>query len=72
LTLDNLINRSLIPLDGIKMKNVYSTSVTPNNIKSMGNAKNYLEAKAMYNINKIEALKVFNKTPAAGIPSQRI
>jgi hypothetical protein len=35
----------------------------------VANAKVYLEAKAMYNINKIEALKTFNKTPAAGIPS---
>ena len=58
--------------DGAKMKNYYSNSVTPGNLKTMTNAKVYLEAKATYNSNKINDFKSFNKKPAAGVPSQMI
>ena len=49
-TLNNLIKRSLMPLDGVKMKNVFSNSTTPNNLKT--SAKIYLETKALFNVVK--------------------
>jgi hypothetical protein len=71
-SLNNLAKRSLMPIEEIKMKNVFNNSVSPNNLKAVANAKNYLESKAMYNIHKLEASKAFNKKPAAGVACQRL
>lgn len=67
-SLNNLMKRSLMPLDGnVKMKNVFSNSVTPNNMKP--NHKVYLETKALFNAVKHHGITSYTKKlQAAGIP----
>ena len=61
-----------MPLDGnLKMKNVFSNSVTPSNMKP--NHKVYLETKALFNAVKHHGITSYTKKlQAAGIPSQRL
>lgn len=63
-TLNNMTKRSLMPLDGVKMKNVFSNSTTPNNLKA--STKIYLENKALFNVTKNNGglASYINKAPA--------
>jgi hypothetical protein len=65
-SLNNMIKRSLMPLDGVKMKNVFNNSTTPNELKT--NAKIYLQTKALFNMVKHNGITSYTKKVAAGIP----